>query len=108
MLVYTYISVGELFMIFTVAGHKLISGASSVMDMSRTFTSSLMMTSSGSHGSLNRSTLGSSLSDVHSPPAVQDESKLPFSKVCFYSYHVLLTLTCSSSATVIYKNDSRH
>ena len=66
---------------FTIA-HKLLSGASSVMDMSRNFTSSLMMTSSGSHGSLSRSGLGSSLSEIQSPTAVQlDDSKMSFSKV---------------------------
>ena len=52
------------------------------MDMSRNFTSTLMMTSSGSHGSLNRSTLASSLGDVQSPSGVQqDDSKMSFSKV---------------------------
>lgn len=61
-------------------GHKLLSGASSVMDMSRNFTSSLMMTSSGSHGSLTRGALGSSLGDMNSPSA-QDDSKMSFSKV---------------------------
>lgn len=67
--------------IFTL-GHKLISGASSVMDMSRNFPSSLMMTSSGSHGSLSRSTLGSSVTDINSPMMQEDDRKMLFSKVC--------------------------
>ena len=66
-------------MLFAAVGHKLISGASSVIDMSKNFTSSLMMTSSGSHGSLSRSALGSSLGDV---PGAQDDGKMTFSKVC--------------------------
>jgi len=65
-------------MLFAAIGHKLISGASSVIDMSKNFTS-LMMTSSGSHGSLNRNALGSSLGDV---PGAQDDGKMTFSKVC--------------------------
>ena len=77
---------------FTIA-HKLLSGASSVMDMSRNFTSSLMMTSSGSHGSLSRSGLGSSLSEIQSPTAVQlDDSKMSFSKVLLLCTTVTLSM----------------
>ncbi|XP_065898319.1 exocyst complex component 1-like isoform X2 [Dysidea avara] len=60
-------------------GHKLMSGASSVMDMSRNFASSLMTPSGGSHGSLGR---GSSLSDMHnlSLSSVPEEGKMVISK----------------------------
>ena len=57
-----------------------MSGASSVMDMSRNFASSLMTPSGGSHGSLGR---GSSLSDMHnlSLSSVPEEGKMVISKV---------------------------
>ena len=57
------------------------------MDMSRNFTS-LMMTSSGSHGSLSRSTLASSLGDVQSPSGAQDDGKVTFSKVLLLTLYI--------------------
>ena len=81
-----------------------------MMDMSRNFTSSLMMTASGSHGSLSR-TLESSLGDSHSPSgAQQDDGKMSFSKVimiCMYLLSNDITIQLGYPL-VVYKDDTRH
>jgi len=65
--------------LYLLLGNKLVSGASSVMDMSRNFASSLMSPVGGSLGSLGR---GASLSDLHSSLAsVPEDSKMGISMV---------------------------